>query len=312
MQAKIRGAIYGLLVGDAVGVPYEFNTAAQLPSYADIEMTPPSDFNRTYADIPIGTWSDDGAQALCLLASLLHAQDFDATDFAQRLLDWYQVGYMAVDAKVFDIGIQTRQALLRFSHGTAITEMAATDEYANGNGALMRCLPLALWHVGSDEQLVELAGQQSHLTHAHLRSKICCAFYCLWARYLLQGLSVDAAWSASQLRLNVIYHDRPAELNEMQNFIFPATANAIAGSGYVVDCLHSAKFALQQSNYTDVIKTAIALGNDTDTTACVAGGLAGIIFGVSGIPEHWLLQLRAKKMVEPLLEALMLHLAVSN
>ena len=98
----------------------------------------------------------------------------------------------------------------------------------------------------------------------------------------------------------------------MQNFIFPATANAIAGSGYVVDCLHSAKFALQQSNYTDVIKTAIALGNDTDTTACVAGGLAGIIFGVSGIPEHWLLQLRAKKMVEPLLEALMLHLAVSN
>lgn len=74
------------------------------------------------------------------------------------------------------------------------------------------------------------------------------------------------------------------------------------GSGYVVDCLKSAKFSLQQSNYEDVIKTAIALGRDTDTTACVAGGIAGLYYGFEAIPQQWLDQLRGKDLVEPLLK----------
>ncbi|MDO7217417.1 ADP-ribosylglycohydrolase family protein [Acinetobacter nosocomialis] len=304
MQNRIRGAIYGLLIGDAVGVPYEFHSALQLPPYSHIDMIPPQDFRRTYPDVPIGTWSDDGAQALCLLASLLHCQKLDSIDFANRIRNWYRYGYMAVDYQVFDIGVQTAQALQRYEAGVSVEEMANTDEHSNGNGALMRTLPLALWHRGSDQQLVELAYQQSHLTHAHLRSKICCALYCLWAKYLLKGQPINEAWESSISILMQLYKNSVNEQQELNHIIDSTHEKEISGSGYVVDCLHSAHFALQQNNYEDVIKTAIALGQDTDTTACVAGGLAGIMFGYEGIPQIWVQQLRGKEVLEPLLTQL--------
>lgn len=95
---QIKGAIYGLLIGDAVGVPYEFNLPDQLPAYDQIDMISPSNFSKTYPKIPFGTWSDDGAQALCLLDSLLFNHTFVAEDLMNRICNWYQHGYMAVDS----------------------------------------------------------------------------------------------------------------------------------------------------------------------------------------------------------------------
>lgn len=74
------------------------------------------------------------------------------------------------------------------------------------------------------------------------------------------------------------------------------------GSGYVVDCLKSARFALQQKTYVDVIKTAISLGRDTDTTACVAGGIAGVYFGFNALPKNWFEKLRNRDVVEDLIK----------
>lgn len=88
MQNKIYGGIYGLLIGDAVGVPYEFHLPEQLPQIIDIDMIPPKNFSRSYPDVPIGTWSDDGAQALCLLASLLHCQKLEPVDLMNRIANW--------------------------------------------------------------------------------------------------------------------------------------------------------------------------------------------------------------------------------
>lgn len=305
LQNKIRGGLYGLLLGDAAGVPYEFNLPELLPAYHQIDMLPPQGFRKTYPEIAVGTWSDDGAQALCLLASLLYCGRYDESDFVNRLCNWWQYGYMAVDDQVFDVGVQTAQALRRYIEGTEISRMANRDEYSNGNGALMRTLPLALWHKGSDEQLIEDAYAQSHVTHAHIRSKICSALYCLWARYLLAGTAVNDAWHQAIRTLGSVYRHRHEELRELEDNIAPIPAQ-VTGSGYVVDCLHSARFALQQHNFVDVVKTAIALGRDTDTTACVAGGLAGIIYGDEGLPKNWLDVLKGKQMVEPLLRDLIL------
>ncbi|MFW1839504.1 ADP-ribosylglycohydrolase family protein [Acinetobacter gyllenbergii] len=304
MKNKIRGAIYGLLIGDAVGVPYEFNLPEQLPHIVDIDMIPPKNFSRTYPDIPIGTWSDDGAQALCLLASLLHCQKLDPVDLMNRIANWYQFGYMAPDYHVFDVGVQTATAIRQYLQGTPIMQVAIDDEHANGNGALMRVLPLALWHQGTDETLILAAYLQSHITHAHLRSKVCCALYCLWARYILKGMTINAAWSHAVTILRGYYGNRPDELEQLEFFIRPDDLEGGTGSGYVVDCLKSAYLALQESSYQAVIKKAISLGRDTDTTACVAGGLAGLAFGYEDIPAVWLQQLRAKEMVEPLLAQL--------
>ncbi|EXB49239.1 ADP-ribosylglycohydrolase family protein [Acinetobacter sp. 1000160] len=304
MKNKIRGAIYGLLIGDAVGVPYEFNLPEQLPHFVDIDMIPPKNFSRTYPDIPVGTWSDDGAQALCLLASLLHCQKLDPIDLMNRIANWYQFGYMAPDYHVFDVGVQTATAIRQYLQGTPIMQVAIDDEHANGNGALMRVLPLALWHQGADEALILAAYLQSHITHAHLRSKVCCALYCLWARYILKGMTINTAWSHAVTILRGYCGNRPDELEQLEFFIRPDDLEKGTGSGYVVDCLKSAYLALQESSYQAVIKKAISLGRDTDTTACVAGGLAGLAFGDENIPPVWLQQLRAKEMVEPLLTQL--------
>lgn len=308
MLDKIKGGIYGLLIGDAVGVPYEFNTPSQLPSYHLIDMQPPSDFARTYPDVEVGTWSDDGAQALCLLASLLHSKDLDVIDLTNRFSNWYQLGYMAIDFKVFDVGVQTAYALNRYKAGYPIAEIASDDEKSNGNGALMRTLPLALWHKGSDQQLIENAFQQSHITHAHIRSKICCAIYCLWTRNILKNMDVNQAFDSSILDIFDYFKTDLRVTTELKEHICIESDFKISGSGYVVDCLFSAKFALQQSTYEDVIKTAISLGNDTDTTACVAGGLAGIIYGYNKIPKRWQKDLKGSDIVDPLIDDLMHHL----
>ncbi|MFW2104931.1 ADP-ribosylglycohydrolase family protein [Acinetobacter sp. RIT698] len=304
-QDQLKGAIYGLLVGDAVGVSYEFLLAEQLPAYDQIEMLPPNNFAKTYPHIPVGTWSDDGAQALCLLDSLLYKNKMDTEDFMKRICNWYQCGYMAVDFQVFDVGVQTAEAIRNYLSGVPLLQVANNDVLANGNGSLMRVLPLAIWHQGSDIQLIEDAYAQSHVTHAHLRSKVCCALYCLWARSILNGLDIDAAWSDAVIKLRAYLKDKPDDLEQLEYYIRPDELEKGTGSGYVVDCLKSARYALQQTTYQDVIKTAIAFGRDTDTTACVAGGIAGLYFGFDSIPESWLAQLRAKDLVEPLLAKLL-------
>jgi ADP-ribosylglycohydrolase len=173
------GGLVGLLVGDAVGVGYEFRAPERIPSRDQIEMTTPVEFMRSHAGVPVGTWSDDGAQALCLLASLLERGKLSLTDFAGRLLKWLDHGYMAVGGDVFDVGIQTAEALRKLRDGVSPLESGGASEMDNGNGSLMRVLPLALCHTGTDEALVRDAHLQSMPTHAHPRSLIACAFYCL-------------------------------------------------------------------------------------------------------------------------------------
>jgi len=301
---RMRGGLHGLLVGDALGVPYEFHAPDELPPLAQIDMQPPAGFMRAHRGVPPGTWSDDGAQALCLLASLLHRGVLDPEDFARRLLNWANVGYMAVDYEVFDIGMQTQQALARLRIGVSPLLAGPDTVSANGNGSLMRVLPLALWHQGSDTELVGDACAQSRLTHGHARAQAVCAFYCLWARELLAGS--PAAWDQASARLERCLAAHPQIADEARYILAPARASSARGSGYVLDTLWSARRALDaQDDFAGVVRAAIALGHDTDTTACVAGGLAGIRHGIDAIPQAWLRALRGQDLLQPLLSELL-------
>ncbi len=304
--AQWRGALLGLLVGDALGVPYEFHPPQALPPRAQIEMQPPDGFRRAH-DVPAGTWSDDGAQALCLLASLQYAGRLDLDDFARRLLNWMDHGYLAVDYQVFDVGASTRQALDRLRDGCAAEHAGGIDEFSNGNGSLMRVLPLALWHRGSDAELAQDAHRQSLPTHGHPRAQACCALYCLWARRLLTGADTERAFADAAEQLQAIYAADAVfaeQRQELAEILDPANEARASGSGYVVDSLWSARIALREGNYADVVRRAIAFGHDTDTTACIAGGLAGIRFGEQGIPPEWLAALRGRDWLSPLLDRL--------
>lgn len=305
LAERLRGGVYGLLVGDAVGVPYEFRAPDALPQREALELVPPEGHLPTYPEVPFGTWSDDGAQALCLLASLLERGRFDVDDFATRLLRWARDGYMAVGGHVFDIGMQTGRALRALESGASARESGPAGERDNGNGSLMRTLPLALWHAGDDAALVRDAFEQSAVTHAHARSRVCCALYCLWARRLLAAEADAFAAAATALSQQVTSgSDEARELALIVAHDAPPR-----GSGYVLDCLVSARHVLAEPGYEQVIRAAIALGDDTDTTACVAGGLAGVRDGVGAIPARWLGSLRGRELCDPLVEAL---LAVSR
>jgi ADP-ribosyl-[dinitrogen reductase] hydrolase len=300
---RMKGGLWGLLVADAVGVPYEFHEPKQLPALTLLEPTPPPTFARAHLGTPVGTWSDDGAQALALWASLRACGGWQPSDFAGRLLAWQQQGHYTPDGRVFDIGIQTAKALARLAAGVPPLQAGSREQYSQGNGSLMRVLPLALWHwqeqqQGNDGELVFLAHQQSQITHGHPMAQVCCALYCLWAQQLLAGAS--DGWDQAVLRLGELYADHHHFAPEYQQTLLdlqPQYPRTPKGSGYVVDCLFSAKFALAQGNYEAVVKAAIALGHDTDTTACVAGGLAGIRDGFGAIPQRWLAVMQGKDLV---------------
>jgi ADP-ribosylglycohydrolase len=301
-REKLEGGLLGLLIGDALGVPYEFRPPEELPPMDKIDMTPPEGCAHNNV-APFGTWSDDGAEALCLLASLLDCGGLDLDDLGQRLASWMDGGYMAVDRHPFDVGSQTSEALTLFTAGVPAEESGLKGERNNGNGSLMRVLPLALLWEGDDASLVNAAHRQSLITHAHPRAQICCALYCLWARRELEGHA--DAWERAVFGLRALYGEASPFRRELEENVKPDNPPEKTGQGYVVSCLLSARIACAEKDYESVVRRAISFGYDTDTTASVAGGIAGIRHGVQGIPERWWQALRGKNIVVPMIERLL-------
>jgi ADP-ribosyl-[dinitrogen reductase] hydrolase len=303
-RERVEGGLLGLLVGDALGVPYEFRPPERIPERALVEFEPPPGYFRAHPQVPPGTWSDDGAQALCLLASLQYRGGLDVEDLGRRFVNWYELGYLAVDHEVFDIGMQTQTALGQVRAGVPALEAGPRGERDNGNGSLMRVLPLVLWHTGDDAALVRDAMLQSRVTHGHPRSLVCCALYCLWARRTLEGSG--SAWAEALATFRALHPEGSPEREELEAHVRPDTGEKGKGSGYVVDCLLSARDCVAAGGtYEDVVKAAVALGHDTDTTAAVAGGIAGLREGVQGIPERWRRALRGQELLAPLVKELL-------
>lgn len=283
-----RAALLGFLIGDAIGVPFEFNTSEYLqgvPKKCFALPTPST--NRSHHMAPPNAWSDDGAQVLALIDSLQRCQTLDLDDFGQALLDWQMHGKYAVDGVVFDVGIQTKRSLQKLRNGTPAIDCGGDLECHNGNGSLMRVLGLALWHTGSDKELIDFAYDQSLPTHAHLRSQVCCALYCLWVRNLLNGAE-DGFYEAVQTFADISkdLNDQPS-LDELQVVLKDQNLHP-SGTSYVVDTLWSVRHAfVNSSSYPQAIENAICLGPDTDTIAALTGAVAALKYGEDNIPQLW-------------------------
>jgi ADP-ribosylglycohydrolase len=287
IQARLAGGVWGHLVGDAIGVPYEFSRPS---SIASVEWGHTGTHHQ-----PAGTWSDDGALMLALLDSLL-TTGFDLEDQARRSVAWLREGAYTPDGVVFDIGPTTRHALERVETGTLAAEAGGTDEGSNGNGSLMRVLPVALvGRTETDDVLVRRVSAASAVTHAHPRCRVTCAVYTLMARNLLLGESDRGA--AMDKALVAVETHMPPEWR--QDFDILAAWEPRTGDGYVIDCFWSAWDAFSEAaGYPEAIERAVRYGKDTDTTACVAGGLAGIYWGIEDIPQAWRNQMRGQEIVK--------------
>ena len=264
MNQSLKAAVYGLAVADALGVPCEFLTRG---SFEAVEMVGYGSHQQ-----PAGTWSDDTSLVLATCDSIREKGKIDPVDMQQRFKNWLFEGAYTPDGLTFDVGNATREALTR-GHGLS-------DEYSNGNGSLMRILPLAFTAVGpSDIEAV------SSITHAHATSVEACQLYVDIARRLLKGQQLSEILSGLETSTTYARLQTLAELTEED----------ICSTGYVVDTLEA---ALTSTSYPETVLKAVNLGDDTDTVAAVAGGLAGIIYGLEGIPDNWLAQLRNKELLE--------------
>jgi ADP-ribosylglycohydrolase len=197
--------------------------------------------------------------------------------------------------------MQTSASVEQLEEGASPFESGGLDEGSNGNGSLMRVAPLALWHQGTDAELAEGAHLQSLPTHGHPRSQAACALLSLALRKILGGTAApDEALDAAAESLVVHYAGRPTFATELEGLLQAPQRRAPRGTGYVVDTLWSAMHAVRDRDFEAALRAAIAFGNDTDTTACVAGAIAGALHGVEAIPARWLQALRGKEIVEPL------------
>ncbi|MEO1082718.1 MAG: ADP-ribosylglycohydrolase family protein, partial [Acidobacteriota bacterium] len=151
-------------------------------------------------------------------------------------------------------------------------------------------------------ELFDAACQQSLVTHGHPRSQICCGLYCLWARAELMGHPEPYLHAVT--RTAELLEDQAAWTRELEVKIEPLRSPSTKASGYVVDCLHASRYALEQESFEQVVKVAVSLGDDTDTTAAVAGGIAGVRFGVSAIPGRWLRRLPDREVLDPIVDQL--------
>ena len=303
MREKMKSGIYGYLIGDAVGVPYEFCTSEKLRRLEKIDMIPPRKFNRSHKEVKPGTWSDDGAQMLCMLASLMECRNFNINNLAKKLLAWYEKGYMAVNQKVFDVGVQTSRSLMEYSKTKNPLTSGLIVRNGRGNGSLMRVFPLGLFGDHEEDKMVEYAHLQSMVTHGDIVPQVCCAFYSLWVRETAKGGSIKEAYEKAVEKLLKLYEGKTEHLYYFTERLRPLDYNIKGkGTGYVLDTLRSVRDVLfEQDNYKDVIINAVLLGNDTDTVAAIAGGIAGMHYGYDSIPEDWLRLLKGKNVVEKLL-----------
>ena len=296
LSQRLTGGIWGHLVGDAIGVPYEFQRADQITG---VELRGHGTHNQ-----PPGTWSDDGSLMLALLEALATSARFDLDDQARRFLQWADAGAYTPDGDgKFDIGNATAKALANLRAGVPPIDAGRTGTDDAGNGSLMRILPIALIDDGaSDAQAAEHAHLASRVTHADPRCQVACALYVLVARHLLDGAERGTALESSVGSLREVYavsEPWSAELLPSLELLLDRRSKVRYGSGYVLDTFWSAWDAFMEADdYRGTIERAVGFGRDTDTTAAVAGGLAGIYWGVTNIPQDWLSALRGQKTVE--------------
>ncbi|RTQ51479.1 ADP-ribosylglycohydrolase family protein [Hymenobacter gummosus] len=310
LETQIRAALLGLAVGDALGVPVEFESRARRKIDPVVNMREYGTHHQ-----PAGTWSDDASLTFCLAESLSRGYDLD--DLGRRCVNWYEHGYWTPHGQVFDVGVATAEALRRFHRGTPPLLAGGTDEYSNGNGSLMRILPLA-FHTRNQPvtERLQQAREVSSLTHAHPRSVLGCFIYLEMARQLLLGAKKHVAFEATRQIVSQTIATDPVLLAEQHRFhrilqqphgdyeILPLPQyreDEISGSGYVLHTLEASLWCLlRYDSYAETVLAAVNLGEDTDTTGAVTGGLAGLYYGEQAIPPEWLQALARRADIEDL------------
>jgi ADP-ribosyl-[dinitrogen reductase] hydrolase len=304
MTKNITSCFLGLAIGDALGVPVEFNDRYTLKINPVTTMTGYGCWNQ-----PPGTWSDDSSLTFCLAESL--NKGYDLNDIGKTFVQWMTEGYWGAHHKVFDIGGTTRVALRRILKGEDPLYSGDFEEDSNGNGSLMRIIPASLLFANSDnESLLVRMREISGVTHRHFRSVTSCFIYSKLVSQLLKGVDKHEAYLDACHEINAFFKTKDFDASELKLFartldgtLADAKEETIKSSGYVLHTLEASIWTfLNTTSFKDAVLTAVNLGGDTDTTGCVTGALAGLYYGEESIPAEWISTLARKEDIIKLAE----------
>lgn len=302
-----KTAIVGSSIADALGVPVEFKSREYLfnnPVKSYME------YGTHYQ--PKGTWSDDTSMTLCLMESMIECKRIDYCNIMDKFVLWKDKGEFTPFNYTFDIGNATYKAIKRYQSGIQPTECGGSAIYDNGNGSLMRIMPMVLFVYKNKEQLgnkgiAESIINCSKLTHAHpISLSACMIFYGIIERLLerdiddkmkildegiIRGKSLYTEYTGQNITHE---YDR---IKDVRRFALNSS-DEIKSSGYVVDTLESAIWCFVNYNsYKESVLAAVNLGDDTDTVGAVTGGLAALYYGYEEIPDRWIEGLQRREYV---------------
>jgi ADP-ribosyl-[dinitrogen reductase] hydrolase len=297
-----KDILFGVAIGDALGVPVEFKSRAEISRQPVMDMIGYGTHNK-----PAGTFSDDSSLTFCLAEAI--ASGFTLEGTGRNFINWRYDNYWTADNEVFDIGMTTQRAIDRLVKGTPPQHAGDFEEESNGNGSLMRILPLLVYIRDKPvDECYQLIKQVSSMTHGHARSVIACFYYLEFALGLLNGEEKFVVYN--RLQKDIAEYLRSINMSRDETSLFDRLLidridmipeDQIRSSGYVLHTLEASIWCLlNTNNYKDAVLKAVNLGQDTDTTGAVTGGLAGLLYGYDSIPEHWLSQLARKNGIEDL------------
>lgn len=308
-----KDGMYGLIVGDALGVPVEFTKRAERKEDPVINMRSYGTHNQ-----PMGTWSDDSSMALATLDSIRENGEINYKDIMDKFTSWCMYGDYTPFNDVFDIGIATSKAIMNYGRGAEPTKSGGETEWDNGNGSLMRILPVCLFIFEkqkrvctSENESIYVVHSASSLTHAHLRSQIACGIYYFLVKAIIEKtgelidrlqIGMDNAYKYYRQDIRnyseLGNYDRMIDLGEFKT----VAEEKIKSSGYVVDTLEAAVWSLINStSYEEAVLKSVNLGDDTDTVGAITGGLAGLYYGYDAIPEEWINAIQRKDWIDNLI-----------
>ena len=284
VQNRFRGCLLGLAAGDALGTTLEFTTPGGFQPIDDMVGGGPFRLRP-------GEWTDDTSMALCLAASLIETEAFDATDQMQRYVRWRDEGYLSSNGYRFDIGDTVDQALQRFIENNREPYAGSSDPYSAGNGSLMRLAPVPMYFAGDAAEAIGRSADSSRTTHGAREAVDACRYFGGLLGGALNGVDKETLLSARYCPAEGLWRQDPLaeKIAAIADGSFKhGEPPEIRGIGYVVKSLEAALWAFHKSrDFRDGALLAANLGEDADTTAAIYGQIAGAHYGAGAIPAEW-------------------------
>ena len=303
-MSVVKNSLVGFAVGDAMGVPLEFEHREKLLEKPVTTMTGYGSYS-----VPEGVWSDDTSMTLATMDSIIEKNGIDYNDMANRFLNWINNAEYTATNEVFDIGISTRQALLRFDEKKIeATNCGGKNEYENGNGSLMRMLPIALYCFYKNEDIYDIVKNTSSITHAHEISVMGCYIYVNYVVNILNGIDKFTSYNMiKKLDYQKYFNEDTITTYHsiLVDNIESYPIDYIKSTGYIKDTLDTVFWVILNSNsYKEAIIGAINMGGDTDTIGAITGSIAGILYGFEAIPHKWLQKMKRLDYLENMAQKL--------